>query len=485
MGTPEGIAAAEHLRALRLPLVEAVHARLVAAGEAPAPAGDVGDHVDALAAALRGGGADELSERCAWMAVLASALGIAPEPLARTLAALREEIAERLPAGVHGSALAVLDAARERLTRVPLVTPPELAVVPPAAGPPYASAADALEKEASRIASLTVALAYQRRPRDALEHGTRRHRALEDTRLHLGQLVATMRAEETALFGEYVAWAQTLLAAYGLGPAEVDDCFSALADAIGLVLPEALAAAPRRIITEALDGLRGRPMEVPSFIDPAAPLGPLAKAYLDALHAGDRREACRLVLGAAEAGTPVGELYKHVLQPCQYELGRLWQAREISVAEEHYCTAVTQMVMSRLEPLARDPVRVGRLLLATSAPGNLHEVGIRFVADFFEMAGWDTLYLGAGAPAEHVVRELTRQKADALAISATLADQLAAVRALIAAVRAEPGCAGVPILVGGYPFRVVHDLWKRVGADGYAPDAEAAVALAERLVAPA
>ena len=40
----------------------------------------------------------------------------------------------------------------------------------------------------------------------------------------------------------------------------------------------------------------------------------------------------------------------------------------------------------------------------------------------------------------------------------------------------------VKVLVGGRPFNVDPDLWNKVGADGYAPDARAAVALAEELV---
>ena len=38
------------------------------------------------------------------------------------------------------------------------------------------------------------------------------------------------------------------------------------------------------------------------------------------------------------------------------------------------------------------------------------------------------------------------------------------------------------IIVGGYPFRIDIDLWKKVGADGQAEDAETAVEMGEKLV---
>jgi methanogenic corrinoid protein MtbC1 len=53
-----------------------------------------------------------------------------------------------------------------------------------------------------------------------------------------------------------------------------------------------------------------------------------------------------------------------------------------------------------------------------------------------------------------------------------------AVENLIATVRASNN---VKILVGGYPFNLEPELWKRVGADAYATDASEAVAVASRL----
>ncbi|WP_152417023.1 hypothetical protein [Paenibacillus sp. PAMC 26794] len=43
--------------------------------------------------------------------------------------------------------------------------------------------------------------------------------------------------------------------------------------------------------------------------------------------------------------------------------------------------------------------------------------------------------------------------------------------------------AHMKIMVGGYPFNIDHELWKTIGADGYAPGADEAVAVAEQLLA--
>ena len=86
-----------------------------------------------------------------------------------------------------------------------------------------------------------------------------------------------------------------------------------------------------------------------------------------------------------EQGTPARDIYLQVFQPAQREVGRLGQTNRISVALEHYVTAATQPIMSQLYPRIFSPEKTGRRLIATCVGGELHEIGVRMVADFFEM----------------------------------------------------------------------------------------------------
>ncbi|MEO7273088.1 MAG: cobalamin-dependent protein [Vicinamibacterales bacterium] len=198
---------------------------------------------------------------------------------------------------------------------------------------------------------------------------------------------------------------------------------------------------------------------------------------------GARQVASTLVLDAAAAGTPVRELYLHVFQATQYEVGRLWQTNQITVAQEHYCTAATQLIMAQLYPYVFASEKTGDTLVATCVAGDLHEIGIRMVTDFFEMDGWNTYYLGASTPPQAVVETVIQRQATVLAISATIAGHLRGVDDLIHRVRAEPACREVKIVVGGYPFRVAPALWQRIAADGTAANAQEANALARLLAA--
>lgn len=209
----------------------------------------------------------------------------------------------------------------------------------------------------------------------------------------------------------------------------------------------------------------------------------LAREFSAALLRGDRTTASKLVLDAVDGGMDIRDVYLGVLQASQYEIGRLWQTNQITVGQEHYCTAATQLVMSQLygAMFSASP-KTGERMVATSVAGNLHELGARMVADFFEMDGWDTYYLGADTPDDSVVAGLIERGARLLAVSAALPTQVGAVHALIGAVRDEPLCSDVQVLVGGLPFNRDPDLWKVVGADGFAVDAQEAILLARQLV---
>lgn len=441
---------------------------------------DLALHIRMLERARAGDDEGTFPEYCAWTAVFLGGLGVERGELAITLDALLDTIGRE---DGTGRAARALRAARERLGVDPLVTPAPLAVVPaaPAAMQEAATAGDAIRAGIDHLAGLILALSYMRWPETAIAHGERRFRGLEDAAHHLRQLAAGLDDDDDTMFILYAEWCQILLTGMGLDPRELINNLGALRDVLGIGLGAERARPAQAVVDRAIEHLRGDEVTLPSFLRPGAPLVDVARAYLDALLAGDRREASALVLAQADAGVPLEDLYEDVFLPAQYEVGRLWQTSQISIAREHFCTAATQMITSRLYGLIPPPKPGGRRVLSTCVGENLHELGSRFVADFFEMAGWTSFYLGASTPTAQVVDEVIDRKVDVLAISATLAEHLAGVRELVAAVRAEPAAAGVKILVGGYPFRVVPDLWRRFGADGSSASAREAVQLAEQL----
>lgn len=189
-----------------------------------------------------------------------------------------------------------------------------------------------------------------------------------------------------------------------------------------------------------------------------------------------------MILNAIKKGTDVKDVYLHVFQPSQLEVGRLWQSNQISVAQEHYCTASTQMIMSQLFPYIIRQEKNGLHLLAICVGGELHEIGMRMVADFFEMEGWDTYYIGANTPNQTIVDTLQTNDFDLIAISATMTYNVSLVIELIKKIRSLEQEKNIKILVGGRPFNIASNLWRKVGADATAKNALEAIETADMLV---
>jgi methanogenic corrinoid protein MtbC1 len=344
--------------------------------------------------------------------------------------------------------------------------------------------AQAIQTQREALAEAIVARQYAAEGQLWKPYGSPgREKSLRDAGYHLTYLTEALAADEPALFREYLTWVKTLFAGLKLP----QNALPATLEYTRQVLMERLSPEEAQPALDMLDAglkhLATASAAPESFILPDRPLSDLARGYLDALLGTDRRSASRMILKAVEAGQPVKDMYLHVFQPAQREIGRLWQTNQISVAQEHFCTAATQMIMSQLYPYIFTGERKNRRLVASCVGGELHEIGARMVADFFEMEGWDTYFLGANTPPESIRRMVDEHHADILALSATMTFHLGEVADIITAVR-QNSVAQPRILVGGYPFNLSPVLWQRVGADGYAADAEKALAEAARVLAP-
>lgn len=299
----------------------------------------------------------------------------------------------------------------------------------------------------------------------------------------LSFLAEAVWAGQPILFEEFVSWLKTFLTSVKVPMKDVAESFELLKNRVNEVCNEEENKLINLLMTKAVIILLSED-QVVSMPAMDNHLSPFAQNYLSHLLKGDRNSALSLVLEEVKAGVAVKEIYVKVFQPVQYEIGRLWQTNKISVAQEHFCTGATQLVMSQLYPYLFTGEKKSQKMVMACFSGELHEMGARMVTDFFEMEGWDTYYLGANMPIESLVRYLSDIKPQCLAISATMTFHVSAVEEMIRKIRSAPDVSpDLKILVGGYPFKVAEGLWARVGADGYAPNATDAIELANKLTA--
>ncbi len=208
----------------------------------------------------------------------------------------------------------------------------------------------------------------------------------------------------------------------------------------------------------------------------------LAKKYLEAVLIGDRREALRLVVeDGLQQGISVPDLHLNVIQAAQYEIGRLWQENRLSVAQEHLATAVSQLVLSHLYHHLPKAQSNGKRVMVSCVEGEHHEIGVRILADFLEMAGFQVQLLGANVPTDGLVAMVKQARPDLVALSASLSFHLPALRQAVARVREATG-PSFPILIGGRAVLWAPGIEEQLGVPPAAKDAWGMVATARALL---
>ncbi len=302
---------------------------------------------------------------------------------------------------------------------------------------------------------------------------------LQSRLAYLAQAVAVRRPE---LFTQMMAWTAEAALARRAKPDDLLNSLEHMRDVLAQELPPPVANTASEYVDQALTRLRSAEIESAVALNPSEPHGKLSLRYLEAALAGDRGKACGLIIEQAQAGVSVAELYDRVLLPALSEVGRMWHRGEISVADEHFTTATTQVLLGELRSYFPQPEPRSATVVAAAVSGDFHDNGLRMAADCLEMDGWRILYLGANMPADDIVEFLDQHAADLLALSVSTCLLVCRAGELIEVVRANHSSDKLRIIVGGAPFDLIPDLWEELGADGCAHNTTQAVELANKLI---
>ncbi len=305
--------------------------------------------------------------------------------------------------------------------------------------------------------------------------------SLKDTKYHLQYLSEAIAYDDVDIFVMYARWTKHLFNSRNLPLIWIEGSFRAIFETLSEELTHDEVNYLTPYIHNAIDELN-TVSKLKSLIEENTILGKYARKYTDYLLDADRESASKLIDELLDKDYSVEDIYLDVFAASQLEIGRLWQINAISVAQEHYCTAATQTIMSKLYPLIFSTPKEDKKAVIACTKNELHEIGARMVADFLELYGWHTYYIGAQSHYQSVIESLETFDADILAISATLASHLSEVEELIKIVKDNENTRHIKVIVGGRPFNNNPNLYKKVGANAYAINAKLAVRSCEVLI---
>ena len=118
----------------------------------------------------------------------------------------------------------------------------------------------------------------------------------------------------------------------------------------------------------------------------------------------------------------------------------------------------------------------GETIVLAVVKGDIHDIGKNIVKVLWENYGYQVVDLGKDVPAETVVEAVEKHQARLVGLTALMTTTVAAMEDTISALRRK---TDTKILVGGAVM--TKEYADTIGADGYAPDAVAAVDYANRI----
>lgn len=288
----------------------------------------------------------------------------------------------------------------------------------------------------------------------------------EDIEFNLKLLHTSLETGSIDSYVQYFMWLDEVFKVRNIPSAYVDDTLSSLGaffinklpkegEIIQCVLENSIKQARTQsdILTVNDDAL----VEVPQFEE--------------MLLNGDHLGALKIIKKLFDEGLTFIEVEVRLIEAALINVGLKWQQNKISVAQEHLATATASTVMAMEFSALQLPRANGKSIILACIEGNHHALGLKMIADAFELKGWNVNYLGADMPTRSLIDFVSKIKPDVVALSVSFSYQLVEARKVLNLIRSTASGESPHIIVGGLAVNRYPDLYEFIGADSTAKDA--------------
>ncbi len=201
----------------------------------------------------------------------------------------------------------------------------------------------------------------------------------------------------------------------------------------------------------------------------------------ESLLAGDEEITRELTREALGAGISAQAVLDDGMRPAMERLGERFSRGEAYLPEMLLAAETMKAGMEVLKAavVGGEGKARAKLLLGT-VEGDIHDIGKNLVKMMFQGAGYEVVDLETDVKAGTFLDAYRRERPDLVGLSALLSTTVGEMEKVIGMIRGEDPAAR--FIVGGAP--VTPDLARKMGADGYAPDAGSAVRVGNGLLRP-
>jgi 5-methyltetrahydrofolate--homocysteine methyltransferase len=202
-------------------------------------------------------------------------------------------------------------------------------------------------------------------------------------------------------------------------------------------------------------------------------------AIRESIYSGNSRESMKFTKMELGEGTPWGEILQKAMLPAMNQVGEEF-SKGIAFLPE--LIAAGNAMTKSIEVIKANIPSVGLgdkgVFVIGTVLGDVHDIGKNIVKICLEGAGFRVVDLGTDVAPEAFAQACRENKAHLVGISALLSSTMLNIEQAVKAIRGEN--PEVKVMVGGAPL--TEEIARKMGADGFAPDAYLASKKAEELL---
>ena len=160
--------------------------------------------------------------------------------------------------------------------------------------------------------------------------------------------------------------------------------------------------------------------------------------------------------------------------------GQLFEDEEYFIPEILLCSDAMYAGLNILNPhINREQQRTRKKVVIGVVEGDTHDIGKNLVKTLLDAAGFEVIDLGRDVPPRQIVDFAIAEHADVIALSTLMTTTMDGMAAVIQILQESGHRDAFKVIVGGGP--ISQSFADRIGADGYASSAPAAVKLLHKL----
>lgn len=166
----------------------------------------------------------------------------------------------------------------------------------------------------------------------------------------------------------------------------------------------------------------------------------------------------------------IPELYEEILGPALYAVDECIDDDNDCIWREHVKTAIVRTIIESIYPyvieIKRNIKPLNQKVVLVCPEKEYHEIGLRMMSDFFDLNGYESIFIGSNTPREQVCMAISQNNPKYVAIGITDFYLMFEAKKLISRIRSKHEDK-IKIILGGTAFLNNPSAVSEIGGDLY------------------